>query len=684
MSNVNQFLDDYANTLSQEMRQMPWPQPVLDTYEFENCLKQREGRGVYLVVDRRTGGRAILRVFDKQQGDAERPVDAEWAILSQLDHPGLPKVYGSWSTPTHSIMSREFVQGQSLDAVVARGLFSYKDMFAVVQKLCEVLAYLHAQNPPVIHRDIKPQNIILCPDGSIKLIDFGIARVFRQNADSDTVFAGTVPYAPPEQYGFAQTTPQTDIHALGITMIYMLTGSPERNGLEQRIRHSGVRALIERCIAIDPAQRIVSVAAVLQELRRLRSRRPRLLAIGIAAAAVLVLAVGSGVGYLLVTGVLDGGAGAENGRSALGDGAGAGDGAGGAGAGNGAGADGADTAGDSGSGGAADGGGAGDAGAGALAGSIGASVAHDSTKEGNLSGNLNNGGMAVLGDEGIYLSDGHGIYLLKEAGSQAELLLEGSGIKDLNYCQGTLYFATNDDIQSYDPSSGSTSIIVSTPNEGLFISDGMLYYEDGLDGLRLYRLSLPGSSGASSRPELIHDKAGAMYRTLVGGRIYYSDGSAYALHAYDLASGQDDLVDAGDCHWLSAWDGRLVYSDFGSNGAMKVLDVGGGAGGGGAGGAGAGGGGAAGASAGQPEILADYGESYNVATAAGVFYQSGENQAICNIPLEGGIPLKLNNIRSGAFCVVGDWIVYENKDDGEKLWMLRFDGTDNQALRLKG
>ena len=231
MSNVNQFLSDYAETLSQNVEQMPWPQPVLDTYEFENCLKHRDGRGVYLVVDRRTGGRAILRVSEKQRGDAERPVDAEWAILSQLSHPGLPQVYGSWSTPTHSIMAREFIQGQALDAVVARGLFSYKDMLTVAIKLCEVLGYLHVQNPPIIPRDVKPQNIILCPDGSIKLIDFGIARVFKQTADSDTVFAGTVPYAPPEQYGFAQTTPLTDIHALGITMIYMLTGSPDRNGL---------------------------------------------------------------------------------------------------------------------------------------------------------------------------------------------------------------------------------------------------------------------------------------------------------------------------------------------------------------------------------------------------------------------------------------------------------------------
>src|SRR5205823_10073612 len=86
-------------------------------------------------------------------------------------------------------------------------------------QICDVLTYLHEHNPPIIFRDLKPANIMLDTHGVIKLIDFGIARIFDSTKGTDTLKMGTAGYAPPEQYGGrGQTTPQSDIYALGATL----------------------------------------------------------------------------------------------------------------------------------------------------------------------------------------------------------------------------------------------------------------------------------------------------------------------------------------------------------------------------------------------------------------------------------------------------------------------------------
>ena len=89
-----------------------------------------------------------------------------------------------------------------------------------MEELCEVLVFLHGYG--IIHRDIKPSNLLLAPDGHIRLIDFDAAREGKPSADNDTRLLGTRGYAPPEQYGFAQTDSRADIYAAGVTMKQLL------------------------------------------------------------------------------------------------------------------------------------------------------------------------------------------------------------------------------------------------------------------------------------------------------------------------------------------------------------------------------------------------------------------------------------------------------------------------------
>ena len=123
-------------------------------------------------------------------------------------------------------------------------------------QICEALEYLHTRKPAIIYRDMKPSNVMLKPDGNIKIIDFGIAREYKEQSLADTVSLGTKGYAAPEQFGGkGQTAARTDVYCLGVTLYHLVTGhSPCDPPYEiYPIRHwnpqldPGLEAVIEKC-----------------------------------------------------------------------------------------------------------------------------------------------------------------------------------------------------------------------------------------------------------------------------------------------------------------------------------------------------------------------------------------------------------------------------------------------------
>ena len=130
--------------------------------------------------------------------------------------------------------------------------------------LSGILIYLHEQQPPVIHRDIKPQNIIIGKDGKPVLIDFDTARTFKNESDSDTRFLGTKGYAPPEQYGFTQTDCRADIYSFGVLLRFLLTDSVREN---PNVRvYKPLARIIDRCTAFAPKERFADMEAVKKAL----------------------------------------------------------------------------------------------------------------------------------------------------------------------------------------------------------------------------------------------------------------------------------------------------------------------------------------------------------------------------------------------------------------------------------
>lgn len=149
-------------------------------------------------------------------------------LLSRLDHPALPRVMDCFSEGGRHYLIMEYLEGETLEERIERRRhrpFREDEVVEWAVQICNVLEYLHGQNPPIIYRDLKPGNLIVDRDGRVRLIDFGIARYFDPSKKTDTLKMGTVGYAPPEQYqGGGQCDARSDIYALGATMYYLLTG----------------------------------------------------------------------------------------------------------------------------------------------------------------------------------------------------------------------------------------------------------------------------------------------------------------------------------------------------------------------------------------------------------------------------------------------------------------------------
>lgn len=160
--------------------------------------------------------------------------------LKALSHSYLPQLYAVSYTEDETIVWEEYITGKSLEQIPA----TEKQVTRWLFELCDVLRFLHRHH--ILHRDIKPSNLLLGGDGHIRLIDFDAAREEKAEAESDTRLLGTRGYAPPEQYGFAQTDERTDIYALGITVRELLGEKAEK----LRWRH-----ILKKCTALEPKKR---------------------------------------------------------------------------------------------------------------------------------------------------------------------------------------------------------------------------------------------------------------------------------------------------------------------------------------------------------------------------------------------------------------------------------------------
>lgn len=208
-------------------------------YKEIKLIKQSEKSTVHLVQE--SGGE---QVFIRKVLKGRHAV---YSVLQDCPNPYLPKIYEVVLSDSSTTILEEYIEGES----VSGGKLSEKQFLQLVRELCSVLDFLHEKS--IIHRDIKPSNIIIAKDGHIRLLDFDAARMKKESLEQDTVLLGTRGYAPPEQYGFAQTDERSDIYALGVTLQQILGEKAKKRRYQKIIR---------KCTAVDMDKRYRSALQV--------------------------------------------------------------------------------------------------------------------------------------------------------------------------------------------------------------------------------------------------------------------------------------------------------------------------------------------------------------------------------------------------------------------------------------
>ncbi len=221
---------------------------------------------VYLAMDKRLSKQWAVKEYRKDKNDesnkaALQSLLKEADIMKKLDHPTLPRIVDVIDTSSTVYMIMDYIEGEPMHKVLeAYGALPQEAVIKWAIQLSEVLNYLHTRVPPVIYRDMKPSNIMLKPDNTIRLFDFGIAKEYKEGNDSDTVILGTPGYAAPEQYDEnKQSDARTDIYSLGVTLFQLVTGEPPQNLCPIRQVNSNLSAALEyvinKCTQLKPSDR---------------------------------------------------------------------------------------------------------------------------------------------------------------------------------------------------------------------------------------------------------------------------------------------------------------------------------------------------------------------------------------------------------------------------------------------
>ena len=286
------------------------------------------GRGgmsiVYLARDNRLNKQwAVKEIKNDGSKDTEtllKGLEREANILKNVDHPVLPRIVDIIKSRGTIYVVMDFIEGTNLaDVLKAEGAQPQENVIDWAIQLASALDYLHSMNPPIIYRDMKPSNVMLRPEGGVKLIDFGTAKEYTIENNADTTALGTRGYAAPEQFGDKQgrgiynTDARTDIYNLGATLYHMVTGmNPSEPPYEIKpIRQwntalsTGLEQIIIKCTQPNPEDRYQSCSELLYALDHYtelddsykKSNKKKVILFGAAVLFTIAGAIVSVVGY---------------------------------------------------------------------------------------------------------------------------------------------------------------------------------------------------------------------------------------------------------------------------------------------------------------------------------------------------------------------------------------------------
>ncbi len=259
-------------------------------YRIVGMIGQGGFGAVYKARDERFPSKPVVAVkemSDSQLSPSEKAKALldfrnEADLLVQLKHPNLPNVSDVFEEGGKAYLVMEFIEGKTLAKLQdeQNGPLDERLVMGWALQLCAVLYYLHTRPQPIIFRDMKPTNVMVTADGEIKLIDFGIARIFKAAVKKDTTLLGSQGYAPLEQYGRGQSDARSDIYALGATLYDLLTKELPADAPSRRVNPTlfspprqlnpkilpAVEAIVLKAMAEEPRDRYQTAAEMYQAI----------------------------------------------------------------------------------------------------------------------------------------------------------------------------------------------------------------------------------------------------------------------------------------------------------------------------------------------------------------------------------------------------------------------------------
>ena len=230
------------------------------------------GRGgmsiVYLARDKRLNKQwAVKEIKNDGKKSAKtllKGLEREANILKNVDHPVLPRIVDIINQDGTIYVVMDYIEGDTIqDRLKKEGAQPQELVVEWGLQLASALNYLHNMNPPIIYRDMKPSNVMIKPEGGVKLIDFGTAKEYEIENNADTTALGTRGYAAPEQFGFGQSDKRTDIYALGVLINVCLTGQLPKDKL---CTSHGFREIVKKCTNIEPQNRYNDVGELMNDI----------------------------------------------------------------------------------------------------------------------------------------------------------------------------------------------------------------------------------------------------------------------------------------------------------------------------------------------------------------------------------------------------------------------------------
>lgn len=236
-----------------------------------------ESHKVYLVRHQESGRFYVKKILDVYSADVYRD-------LQEHPIPGLPRIIDSCEDNGSLIIIEEFISGLTLrdkidftstkpcdfETINICDVLTIEQIGHYMINLCEILERLHSHNPPLVHRDLKPSNIIITSCDNVVLLDFNAARFYTgiDGRESDTKLLGTKGYAAPEQYGFGESSPQTDIFSVGKIIQECVNALTSQNSGSENssLKENVFSDVIQRCTQMDPSRRYPSARALKEAL----------------------------------------------------------------------------------------------------------------------------------------------------------------------------------------------------------------------------------------------------------------------------------------------------------------------------------------------------------------------------------------------------------------------------------